>query len=99
MRPGHLMTTDQATPELLELLNAARDARTRAFAVYSGFKVGSAVLTSDGRTVIGANVENASYGLTLCAERNAVMRAIIDRPCEIVAVAVCAEPAATPCGM
>lgn len=88
-----------STPELLSLLAAARAARERAFAPYSGFKVGSAVLTSDGRIVIGANVENASYGLTVCAERNAILRAIIDGLCAIRAIAVCAEPAATPCGM
>lgn len=93
------MATAAISTELLELLHAAREARDRAYAVYSGFKVGSAVRTTDGRVVIGANVENASYGLTVCAERNAIMRAVIENRCAIVAVAVCAEPAATPCGM
>lgn len=93
------LPTSQISADLVELLLAAREARNRAYAPYSGFRVGSAVRTSDGRIVIGANVENASYGLTVCAERNAVMRAIIEQRCSIVAVAVCAEPAATPCGM
>lgn len=93
------MTSTVISTELTELLNAAREARDHAYAIYSGFKVGSAVRTNDGRIVIGANVENASYGLTVCAERNAVMRAVIEQSCTIVAVAVCAEPAATPCGM
>lgn len=93
------MTGSQLSADLLDLLNAAREARGHAFAPYSGFKVGSAVRTSDGRVIIGANVENASYGLTVCAERNAIMRAIIEQQCKIVAVAVCAEPAVTPCGM
>lgn len=93
------MTVNHLSADHMDLLNAAREARNHAFAPYSGFKVGSAVRTSDGRVVIGANVENASYGLTVCAERNAVMRAIIEKQCQITAVAVCAEPEATPCGM
>ena len=89
----------QLSAELLEVLEAARGARGKAYAPYSGFQVGSAVKTDDGRLVFGANVENASYGLTVCAERNAVMRAVIEKRCRIVAVAVCASPLATPCGM
>ena len=54
-----------------QLLDAARDAASRAYAPYSNFPVGAAVLTGDGRIVTGCNVENASFGLTLCAERTA----------------------------
>ena len=54
------------------LLASARDASTHAYAPYSLFKVGAAVLSDDGRIFSAANIENASYGLTSCAERNAV---------------------------
>ncbi|MGK5532409.1 cytidine deaminase [Streptomyces sp. URMC 129] len=57
-----------ATPDWDALRAAARDAMSRAYAPYSAYPVGAAALVDDGRTVTGCNVENASYGLTLCAE-------------------------------
>ncbi len=84
-----------------ELAAAAVAARARAYAPYSGFFVGAAVRTRDGRIFSGANVENASYGLTLCAERSAIVQAVLAGGREIVAVAVSSgiSPPATPCGM
>jgi cytidine deaminase len=83
-----------------ELVERALAAKARSYSPYSRFAVGSAVL-ADGRVYEGANVENASYGLSVCAERNAVMRAVLDgaRALEAVVVASDASPPAAPCGM
>lgn len=82
------------------LLAAARQAMANAYAPASHFHVGAAVLADDGRIFAGCNVENASYGLTVCAERNAVAAAIVAGARRLVAVAVATgiEPAASPCG-
>jgi len=82
------------------LLTAARAVRRHAHAPYSRFSVGAAVLDSDGRIHAGCNVENASYGLTICAERNAVAAAVAAgaRALRAVAVVTRLRPPATPCG-
>jgi len=81
------------------LFALAAEAMESAYAPYSGFKVGACVLAADGRTFAGCNVENASYGASICAERSAVVRAVSEGAREIVAIAVAAErTAAWPCG-
>lgn len=82
------------------LLAAARAARTGAYAPYSGFSVGAALVTGDGALFTGSNIENASFGLTICAERNAVWAAVHAGRRQITALAVVADcsPPPAPCG-
>ncbi len=89
-----------STPDNEALVAAARDAAGRAYAPYSQFRVGAAVVDGDGRVYTGANVENASYGLTICAERVAIFAAVSAGAREIVEIAVFtqADPPASPCG-
>jgi cytidine deaminase len=83
------------------LVSAARAVREHAYAPYSGFRVGAALETASGSVHTGANVENASYGATICAERAAVFGMIAAGERNIVRVAVYAEgpELAMPCGM
>jgi len=74
--------------EWRQLADAAHVASERAYCRYSNFRVGAAVLSSDGAIALGCNVENASYGLTICAERNAIFRAIADGARTIVALSL-----------
>jgi len=82
------------------LVEEGWQAREAAYAPYSGFAVGAALLGGSGRVHRGCNVENASLGLTVCAERNAVCSAVAAGEREFAALAICAEGAepATPCG-
>jgi len=88
-------------PQLERLLEAAASVRERAYAPYSRFKVGAAVLSKSGRIHVGCNVENASYGLTLCAERAAAAAAVAAGDAELTAIAVVTDAGspAPPCGM
>ena len=83
-----------------DLVKAAVRARRAAVAPYSGFSVGAALLTASGRVVLGANVESASYGLTCCAERVALFKALTEREDQFRAIAVVARypKGPTPCG-
>lgn len=86
--------------ELESLVNTARLARENAHAPYSNFRVGAALRTSSGRIFSGCNVENASYGLTMCAERVAIFKALSEgeRNFSAIAVVTDAEKLTPPCG-
>lgn len=87
------------TPEVKqELISLAIETRLTAYAPYSNFLVGAALLTSDGSIYTGCNVENTSYGLCICAERTAICKAVSEGHQEFQAIAVAANPFATPCG-
>lgn len=89
-------------PETMaSLVAAARDAAKNAHCPYSGYHVGAALLAADGRVFRGCNVENASYGLTLCAERNAITTAVAEGCRDFRALAIAGGTAgapAFPCG-
>ncbi len=87
---------DQATIDYL--VDAARRARQAAYVPYSRFAVGAAVLTRSGRVVTGCNIENASFGLTVCAERVAIWRAVSEGETDFEAIAVVTSIDASPCG-
>ena len=80
------------------IIMAALEARDRAFAPYSKFAVGAAILTPDGAVIRGVNVENASFGLTMCAERVAVGAAVSQGYRSFSAIAIASEGGVTPCG-
>jgi cytidine deaminase len=94
-----MTTIEQVTDEQRdELLKAACEIRERTYAPYSRYNVGAAILTEDGRVFTGANVENAVYGLGICAERTAIFKAATAGVRRILAVAVCTENIGSPCG-
>lgn len=82
-----------------ELVQQAIQARQAAYAPYSHYWVGAAVLTRSGEIITGCNVENASYGATICAERVALTRAVADGKRDFVAMAVATRDGGTPCGI
>lgn len=82
----------------LQLIALAREAREHAYAPYSKFPVGAALLGRSGRVYTGCNVENAAYPLTTCAERTAVTKAISEGEQAFEAIAVITATGATPCG-
>lgn len=92
-REGEHQVTDET------LLELAIQARKRSYSPYSNYAVGAALLCSDGRIFQGCNIENASFGLTNCAERTAIFKAISEGAQEFVAIAIAAEGSAPwPCG-
>ena len=82
----------------IELIQKALSAREKAYAPYSKYKVGAALLTADGKIYEGCNVENAAYGLCMCAERTAVFKAVSEGNYKFTAIAVATENGGSPCG-
>jgi cytidine deaminase len=81
-----------------DLIRQAIEARKRAYVPYSSFPVGAALLTRSGKIYTGCNVENASYGLTVCAERVAIWKAISEGETKFEALAVATNIGGSPCG-
>lgn len=92
---------DFSAVDWTELITAARDAREHSYSPYSQFQVGAAVLLDDGSISAGTNVENRTYGLTLCAERVAIGAAVARGAGRAQAIAVVTDtsPPASPCGL
>jgi cytidine deaminase len=92
-----LSASDRGRPDLVA---AARRAREHAHAAFSHFKVGAALETADGRVITGCNIENATYGLTICAERVAMFKALSEGHRTFTRIAIVADTAAPtpPCG-
>ncbi len=82
-----------------QLKKAALDARSWAYAPYSKYKVGAALMTKSGKIYDGVNIENASYSATVCAERVAVFKAVSEGEREFIAIAVATSNAGPPCGV
>ena len=81
-----------------ELIAQAIEARQRAYAPYSHYKVGAALLGKSGKVYLGCNVENASYSHTVCAERTAILKAVSEGELEFEAIAVVTRNGGSPCG-
>jgi cytidine deaminase len=86
--------------DITELYALAKKVRENAYAPYSGFKVGAALFSESGKIYVGCNVENASYGLTICAERAAIYNAISKGERAFKAIVICADETnpVPPCG-
>ena len=88
-----------------KLIDLAREAMTRAYAPYSHFHVGAALLCADGTVYQGCNIENAAYGPSNCAERTAIFKAVYDGHRDFTAIAICGGPSGVihspcaPCGV
>ena len=91
----------RADPQLLELVDKAAQVRQNAWAPYSGFRVGAALRSTSGRVYLGVNVENASYGVAICAERTAIVSAVAqgERRFSAIAIVTDADSPAAPCGI
>ena len=102
LKPSRKMDTDQALPNNVEeLINACVKAKAYSYSPYSKFRVGAALLTATDEIITGCNVENVSYGLAICAERTALVKAVSEGHKKFKAIAVTTDVATTftyPCG-
>lgn len=98
MDPSSAIAVDELEPEWRALVDAAAEARRGAYAPYSRFPVGAAVRVASGRIYTGSNIENAAWGLTVCAERVAIFRAVSAGERDLKALAVVTDTGSTPCG-
>jgi cytidine deaminase len=97
-----MATSDKTSPKAdqwLYLLKQAIEAREYAYAPYSHYKVGAALLTTDGETFQGCNIENAAYSPSVCAERVAVFKAVSEGNTDFEAIAIATPNSGTPCGV
>lgn len=93
-----ILISGETTPSHADLVEKAIEAQKKAYAPYSKYMVGAAILGSSGKIYTGCNVENASYGLVNCAERTAMFKAISEGERDIKAVAVVTRDGGMPCG-
>ena len=82
-----------------KLIDAANEARKNAYVPYSNYRVGAALLTTDGEIITGCNIENSSYTPTVCAERVAIFKAISEGVKDFTAIAVVTDNGGSPCGV
>ena len=94
-----LVTAQLTDDQIHHLVQAALEVRLRAYAPYSHYQVGAALLTPQGQIITGCNVENASYGATICAERSAVVKAVSEGFQHFEAVVVVTANGGSPCGV
>lgn len=95
------MSQEPSQPDFDALATAAREVAERAYSPYSRVRVGAALMAKDGRVFLGCNVENASFGATICAERSALVAAVSAGAREFVALSIWGSPQARlmPCGL
>lgn len=93
------MSLELGSIESRKLLEAAREVRKHSYSPYSEYRVGAAILGENGKVYSGCNIENVSYGLTICAERAAIAQMVSDGCYSILAVAVVTKDGGSPCGM
>ncbi|MFN2111010.1 MAG: cytidine deaminase [Anaerolineae bacterium] len=98
MTTGKTKASDAPDIDATSLVTRAAAALQHAYAPYSGYPVGAAVLADDGHVYTGSNIENAVYPLTICAERVAITKAISEGAQHILAIAVATANGGTPCG-
>jgi cytidine deaminase len=92
------MKNELSSEQRQKLIGLAREVRERAYAPYSSYRVGAALLTASGKFFTGCNVESAAYPTSMCAERVAVFKAVSEGEQEFVAIAVVSGNGGTPCG-